>query len=441
VDEKFPQEVGLLRRIAANLQRALIPVDPSVEAYFRTHGLEVPKTPPSWKTDILPPGRESFNELSECIVARFPAMERGMKFASFQSELFKVLEDFVGRPLDSISHDDARRVIDQLTAWFARVAQPDRLFIPCVISPWLAPRFYIGPVSFIHIDDAALTEFCSAGENADPLDRRSFDTMLTWMRENNSHFLARVTVKGCEQERAVEVAEFGIDLAIVALQLAAPNLTTRTMCRADTRRGAAHKHTISQVSGHSRTSWTRKEPGISIGAGTLADILAKTEPLMGAVGEFTAGFVSGTFRLPRLEQGWCDAAYWFHEALAEVVDNIAVTKLETALEVLCHAKSAKLSTERVLTVLRCFFNLKPENPIAPGSKLTTRQFAKNLVEDRSRILHGTWSTLSKRLGSSRQGLEGFVATVLRMAAIKLDDYARTDAPADDIDAFLKWLER
>jgi hypothetical protein len=160
---------------------------------------------------------------------------------------------------------------------------------------------------------------------------------------------------------------------------------------------------------------------------------------MGAVGEITVGFVSDTFRLSRLEQGWCDAAYWFHEALAEVVDNIAVTKLETALEVLCHSKSAKLSTGRVLTVMRCFFNLKPENPIAPGSKLTTRHFAKNLVEDRSRILHGTWSTLSKRLGSSRQGLEGFVATVLRMAAIKLDDYARTDAPADDIDAFLTWI--
>jgi hypothetical protein len=75
------------------------------------------------------------------------------------------LEGFVGRRLDSIGHDDARRVIDQLAGWFARVAQPDRLFIPCVISPWLAPRFYIGPVSFIHIDDAALTEFCSAGEN------------------------------------------------------------------------------------------------------------------------------------------------------------------------------------------------------------------------------------------------------------------------------------
>jgi hypothetical protein len=83
MDEKFPQEVGLLRKITANLQRTLIPVDPSVEAYFREHGLPVPNAAPSWKTNILPPGRESFNELSECIVARFPAMERGTKFDSF----------------------------------------------------------------------------------------------------------------------------------------------------------------------------------------------------------------------------------------------------------------------------------------------------------------------------------------------------------------------
>ena len=41
MDEKLPQEVGLLRKITANLQRTLIPVDPSVEAYFREHGLPV----------------------------------------------------------------------------------------------------------------------------------------------------------------------------------------------------------------------------------------------------------------------------------------------------------------------------------------------------------------------------------------------------------------
>jgi hypothetical protein len=98
-------------------------------------------------------------------------------------------------------------------------------------------------------------------------------------------------------------------------------------------------------------------------------------------------------------------AYWFHEALAEPIDSIAIAKLETALEVLLRSESSKGSTSRVLTILYCFFGLQPDDPVAPNASLTAKQFAANLVRDRSRILHGTWSTLNARLGApcSRRG--------------------------------------
>jgi hypothetical protein len=201
------------------------------------------------------------------------------------------------------------------------------------------------------------------------------------------------------------------------------------------------KRLISEVNGYYAGSWTRKEPGLSIGRGTLADILGKTRPLITAVGKVVRSFTSGDYRLPNLERAWCDAAYWLHEALAEPIDSIAVAKLETALEVLLRTESSKGSTARVLTILRCFFGLKPDDPVAPHATLTAKQFAANLVRDRSRILHGTWSTLNARLGRSRTGMEGFATTVLRRTAIELEGYCLEPTPADDIDAFLAWLKQ
>jgi hypothetical protein len=66
-------------------------------------------------------------------------------------------------------------------------------------------------------------------------------------------------------------------------------------------------------------------------------------------------FTSGTFRLPLLEQAWCDAAYWLHEALAEQIDAIAIAKLETALEVLLRAENNSGSNQRLLAILKTFF--------------------------------------------------------------------------------------
>ena len=151
-------------------------------------------------------------------------------------------------------------------------------------------------------------------------------------------------------------------------------------------------------------------------------------------------FVSGNCRLPNLERAWCDAAYWLHEALAEPIDSISVAKLETALEVLLRAENTKGSTARVLTVLRCYFGLQPDDPIAPNGTLTAKQFAANLVRNRSCILHGTWSTLNSRLSRNRESMEAFVITVIRRTALELAVYVAETTPIDEIDAFLHWLE-
>ncbi len=193
-------------------------------------------------------------------------------------------------------------------------------------------------------------------------------------------------------------------LVIVALQLAEPFLDTRSMARLDARRGTPRKRTLSEANGYHNTGSALKEPGLSIGEGVLADILLKKELLFLAVGNVVSSFASGTFRLPRLEQAWCDAAYWFHTALAESIDTIAIAQLETALEVLLCAENGRGSEQRLLAILSTFFGLQPDDPVAPDSALSAQQFARKVVRDRSRILHGTWSTLKRaRHRSCRHG--------------------------------------
>ena len=116
------------------------------------------------------------------------------------------------------------------------------------------------------------------------LSRQGFDAMLELMRNTHANWLARVSVDGCESRRAEEVGSLAIDLVLVTLQVAAPDLGTRTMCRLDARRGVQAMRTVSESEGELRESWARRGPGLAIGSGTLADILRRTAPVVTGIG-------------------------------------------------------------------------------------------------------------------------------------------------------------
>jgi len=84
--------------------------------------------------------------------------------------------------------------------------------------------------------------------------------------------------------------------------------------------------------------------------------------------------------------------------------------------------------------------LRKDNPISPWATLSARRFACNVARGRSRILHGTWSTLNAR-GIARQGMERFVISVVRSAVIELDAYVHSANPVDDISEFLSWVRQ
>lgn len=260
------------------------------------------------------------------------------------------------------------------------------------------------------------------------------------MKGVNADWLARVEVDGCARTRSQEVAELAVDLALVALQIVAPNLDTHTMARLDAHRGTGERRTISETGGFHSIGWQQRRPGMAIGQGTLAHVVQVGAPLIESIGNVVRSFTSGVYRLPAIEMAWCDAAYWFHQALSEPVETIAIAKLETSLEVLLKAENAKGSTQRILKTLQTFFDLAPDDPVAPGSMVDARSFAARVVRDRSRILHGTWSTLNTR-GMDRDGMEAFVRSVLRSAVSEMEGYIALPDSCDDMQDMLAWVER
>lgn len=307
--------------------------------------------------------------------------------------------------------------------------------------PWPAPRFSIGPVSFVFIDHIAGSEFYPSEPASDRLKREAFDELIVLMRRTGANWLASIEIKGCDRDRGQEVAELSVDLALVALQLAAPTLDTRDMCRMDARRGFVEKRTFSEVNGQSSWGTQRREPGLAIGQGTLEAVLQQTPTLISSVGHVVESFASGSYRLPTLERAWCDSAYWMRESLFDAIDTLAVTKLETALEVLICTESSKNSKPRVTSALQNLLGVKPDERILPPFDITTQVLVDTLVRDRSRIIHGTWSTLSSRVPTRRDGVEAVVGAVLRQAAIQLQAYSEEASPVDTIEAFFNWLEQ
>jgi hypothetical protein len=366
-------------------------------------------------------------------------MARGVFYADIQTELFDRIENYLNREPPMIGCEDATSLVSDFEKWFADRSLPRRVFVPCVITRISAPRFEIGPVTFEFIDRITTSDFYPQGGENERYAQGAFNDLIKWMREGDAGWLARVLVNGCEQRRAEEVAELAVDLAIVAIHLAAPFLGTRTMTRLDARRGMPQKRTLSEAGGTYNPSWERKEPGMAIGQGTLPDILRRSATIFTAVGNVVSSYTSGLYRLPVLEQAWCDAAYWLYQVLTERIDSIAVAKLETALEILFRTESSAGSKVRLLKVLCAFFDLGPDDLIVPNSTLNANQFAKDVVRNRSRILHGTWSTLNAR-GIDRVGMEGFVITVLATAVLELEEYAQSANPIDDAEVFLNWVE-
>lgn len=430
--------VGLLRTVFRGVEERPIDFHDVTTEYLRAEDRVLGLPSANGTVVFTREARDAYEALLEALVKARPGLDRGIAFRRIRHELFRMMSKHVGTDPSSFRAAQFTELEEEVKEWFEREAEEREVFLPCAISPWPAPPFSIGSVRFTFIDDVRKADFyVTASLHVRDHD---FGAMLKRMQRDRGSWLAQVIVEGCDRERGEEIGALTIDLALVMLQLALPtSWHTRNISRLDARRGGADSQTFSRTATSTNGSHSTRDAGLTIGEGTMQKILSDCSKLVNAVGLCATAFASGCFQLPKLQGSFCDAAYWFREALAEKIDSIAIVKLETALEVLLRSESSKGSQARIQLVLESFYGLASKDPVMSGSTQTAARFARAIVGDRSQFLHGTLSTLHPHIGIDRDGLEEFVQAVLRRAVIELADYVKFASASDRVEDFLAWV--
>jgi hypothetical protein len=201
---------------------------------------------------------------------------------------------------------------------------------------------------------------------------------------------------------------------------------------------------VTKINGQPRFGSLRRDPGLGFSAGAFDQFISKARPVLASVGNRVRAYVSDEAAVTRLQQSWSDSAYWFHEGLAEPIDTIAITKFETAIEVLLSAESSKKSSNRLRQAFSSIYGLSPKSPYPPGSSRTVNDIVKAIVESRSRILHGTLSTLTPdSLATDEHGgrriIEFLSMDLLLSFSFTLDEYASQSEAKDNIEGFLQFV--
>lgn len=375
--------------------------------------------------------------LVDLIVRGSPRYARGVGY----NDLFNRVCDFIielfgDDPQKPIDQSDLQKLEDALESWFASNAATTCLYIPCKISSPYSQPFSIGPVSFTYV-----TDVIAAQKQAD--EKRFefvFGNLIAEMKAEGAGWIANIDVAGCTKDRAWEIGDLATDIAVTGLQLVVPLRFSQRMARITARSLPRNREAVSCTNGVFTTGGTNLQPALAMGTGVLAACLRDGRAVLDAVGRRIDAFIAeNPGPLPALEQAWCDAAYWYHEGLAEPLDTIAVPKLETAIEVLLRTESSSGSRSRVVRAIKTFYGLDKDAFINPDVQITVEKFAADFVRDRSRILHGTWSTLGHSLRDSRPSLTGLVHGLLTNYVVELDAFATDPAATDDVDRFLEWV--
>ena len=381
----------------------------------------------------------AISHLSRSLQLNRPALRRGCKFESLR----KVVADRVIRLFESRleegpnpSRQDLVQLKRTVGYWFAKRSANRTHIVPCAVIPGPARSFDVGPVRFMHaadFDAADLGVKGHAGFEA------AWATIERQLQEQAASWVAVVEVTDCERARGEEIADAVVDIALGALQAILGAHDARFMSRTTARANPPYRGSVAVSSNEINAGLRNMEAGRLLLPETLLSIIGSAEELMRSFGRRISAFLSIGSDLQALEQAWCDGTYWFHEGLAEPLDTVAVAKLETAMENLLAAGSTVGSRERIRTALRLMVSGESDE----DAEREQVEFARRVVEARSKVLHGTRSTTRDDPGVDRRPVEVVVQRMLATYSLLLDSYSNEDAgqDKDNVRSFLGWIER
>lgn len=277
---------------------------------------------------------------------------------------------FQGRLDSAPTADDIRSVEKEVRRRFAEQAISRTHYVPCLIIPEHASPFAVGPVRFHSTRDLIAHEGISA---ANPLQSLAYGPLLQFMEAQSAYWVAEVAVEGFDERASLERASVAADLALVAVQMAVPVFYSREMARLTGRTIPSGIGSVTKVNGQARFGSLRRDPGLGFSAGAFDQFISRAAPILASVGNRVRAYATDEATFTKLDQSWSDAAYWFHEGLAEPLDTIAITKLETAIEVLLSAESSKQSSSRLQQAFHHFMGCLPRVPTRrePRERLKT----------------------------------------------------------------------
>lgn len=373
-------------------------------------------------------------ELADAIYSGTTRYRKGATFKDIADAVFNILMEYFEQAPSKVDSSTVAAFEGKVDAWFCAASTSTHPYIPCDIIPYTAKPFSIGPIRFTY-----LAEFASGIQETLPANF-VFDQMYEAMTLNHAHWMAELDIGDCLPDRAAEIGDLAVDLALVAVQLVVPLEYSQRIARLHARRAVRMRISVSMSNGRVSSGSTNQQAGRGLDGTVFEQILSENGHLLASFGKRIDAFLNGHGVLPRLNESWNDAAYWFREGIAEPLDTIAVPKLETAIEVLMRSVSSKGSEVRIVQAIKTFYGLAADQMLGPDSIVTVKEFSKGLVRDRSRLLHGTLPTLSTDMRNSRSSLTALAHELLAQFSVELDEYEAAGETKDDIDPFMGWVQ-
>lgn len=427
--------------------------DRSFAAFLQSHDLTSVTVFPheSQIAGFSKDGRAQIDALARSLRSASPLQMRAVTNAVLAGMLTKMLTQMLRNRADAAFTPAELQAFDKgLVAWFASHAVVRTHYIPCILSPWADASFMVGPVRFHHHSDFPVRDFGMTSAQFDALtdagDLNDLTGLKTFMTERYADWIAVVGVPGHEPAQARVAADLAVDVALAIVQLLTPLDYYRQASRCTARSAPVWRVDVVLTSdGGGFSGRSNNQPGLGVAPEGLGTILAAQARELQSIGGRLAGYLDGSSMLPGLDETWCNAAYWYHEAIAEPLETVAIAKLETAIEVLFRSVSSSGSNKRLTDGLEIFFGLQKDDML-PNGQMTAAEFAAAIVTARSRVLHGTWQTLIPDLPEGKGGktislraTEQFARLLLVQFSLGLDRYGRSAAPVDQVETFLDWF--
>lgn len=360
----------------------------------------------------------------------------------------------------TIETSELQELAASVAAWFARLNEVKQHVVPCILFLHQVPPIKIGPVRFFHAWDFPTEEFDisrqefwpSLGEGETVANAAAapggfhFERLLQIASRRDASWLAIVDVPGRADPESQRSADTAVDIALGVIQLLCPGKDMHRIARTTGRSTSTYRADVYQSPTGISTPLSNLMPALVRSPEVIEQHFRESVPALEIMGRRLQGFLDATSELPNLNSAWCNAVYWYHQALAEDLDTVAAVKLETAIEVLFSSGNNKGSTARMLQGIEGMLGLEKDHQIGPASTVTVKDVVAAISTARSRVLHGTWPTLHNDLPGSAGSfslsvgdIEVIARSLLMHYPIYLEAYQAKGMADDKAEPFLDWI--